>query len=41
MPKAKPTTVPNTATPLPKALVRKIATYRVRPVREKAALWMY
>jgi uncharacterized protein YdhG (YjbR/CyaY superfamily) len=27
--------------PLPKALIRKIATYRARHVREKDARWMY
>jgi uncharacterized protein YdhG (YjbR/CyaY superfamily) len=27
--------------PLPKALIRKIATYRARQVREKDAKWMY
>jgi uncharacterized protein YdhG (YjbR/CyaY superfamily) len=27
--------------PLPKALIRKIATYRVKQVREKDARWMY
>jgi len=27
--------------PLPKALVRKIATYRAKQVREKDARWMY
>jgi hypothetical protein len=27
--------------PLPKALIRKIAAYRVRQVREKDARWMY
>lgn len=27
--------------PLPKALIRKIATYRVKEVREKDALWMH
>jgi uncharacterized protein YdhG (YjbR/CyaY superfamily) len=27
--------------PIPKALIRKIATYRARQVREKDARWMY
>jgi len=27
--------------PLPKALIRKIATHRVKQVRENDALWMY
>ena len=27
--------------PLPKALIRKIATYRAKQVREKDARWMY
>jgi uncharacterized protein YdhG (YjbR/CyaY superfamily) len=27
--------------PLPKALIRRIATYRVKQVREKGARWMY
>ena len=27
--------------PLPKGLIRKIATYRVKQVREKDARWMY
>jgi uncharacterized protein YdhG (YjbR/CyaY superfamily) len=27
--------------PLPKALIRRIATYRVKQVREKDARWMY